>query len=151
MDLGGQDVLRIESQVDAQQQIRTLDEKPRAREQDQRKRHLTDHESGREAPPAGLHRRGRLVQGFAEIDRGSMQRRGDSEEDAREQRHGKRERQDRPVHAHLAHPWQDVLAQRRIERIRRPERDHQAESATDEGEQDALGEELAQQPRPACA
>ena len=85
------------------------------------------------------------------IDRGSMQRRGDSEEDAREQRHGKRERQDRPVHAHLAHPWQDVLAQRRIERIRRPERDHQAESATDEGEQDALGEELAQQPRPACA
>ena len=142
----------IESRVDALQRERAANEEPRADEQQQRDRQLRDDEASAEtvadaahacAASTGLDHR-------LDVDARRPKRRRDAKEHRAHERDHQREEQHIRIERRLLEPGY-ARGSGSHQRPDPPGREADADDGRDEGEDDAFGQELPGDPRPARA
>ncbi|PYQ57718.1 MAG: hypothetical protein DMF53_21905 [Acidobacteria bacterium] len=148
-DQRGGDMARLETGIDPGEPGEAADEEPRHHQEQERHRHFGDGQSGRQAaagapparaPPALLQREDRLAAG-------QVQRRCEAEEETGG--HGKPEREGQHGGIHLnVHQAGDVGGVQRQEELHPGPGEAEPEHAAGDGEEEALGHQLPDDPPP---
>ncbi len=151
-DVEGERLCRVESRRHLLQTDEAVDQQARAHQQHQGESDFRHHQ---QAAGAGrLHAGGRaapaLTERLGEVGLRDQQRRRQTEGDARQERHRGRERQHAQVELGLGHTRQGLGAER-DDQIRAPVGEHHPEHAAHARQQHALGQQLADDARGACA
>ncbi len=148
-EFGGDHVVRVETERHLLQPAEAPREEPRAHQQHDAEAELDGHEElahpgpAEEVGAAALQRVGQLAPG-------AVPRRDRAEDEPGTDRDREREEQHPPVESHLAERWESVRHHRHQPRDP-PAGDQHSHRPADQRQHHALGQELADQPRPAGA